>query len=62
MKEQPQNQALGASETTRFFFVPGFRQRRVSQASCAQAKERRQTWPKEKTKERKKRSKRKKGR
>ena len=26
MKEQPQNQALGASETTRLF-VPGFRQR-----------------------------------
>ena len=28
MKEQPQNQALGASETTRFF-VPGFRQREM---------------------------------
>ena len=53
MKEQPQNQALGASETTRFF-VPGFRQRRVPQASCAQENERSLIWPKEKTKERKK--------
>ena len=53
MKEQPKNQASGASETTRFF-VPGFRQRRVSQASYAQPQERGQTWPKEKTKERKK--------
>jgi len=34
----------------------------VPQASYEQAKERSQTWPKEKTKERKKRSKRKKGR
>ena len=47
MKEQPQNQALGASETTRFFFIPGFRLRRVPQASYAQAKERSQIWPKE---------------
>ena len=44
MKQQPQNQALGASETTRFF-VPGFRPRRVPQASYAQPEERSQTWP-----------------
>ena len=53
MKEQPPNQASGASETARFF-VLGFRQRRVPQASYAQAKERSLTWPKEKTKKRKK--------
>jgi hypothetical protein len=46
MKEQPQNQALGASETT-CFFVPKFRLRRVSRASYAQPKERIPTWAKE---------------
>ena len=53
MKEQPPNQASDAPETEPFF-VPGFRPWRVPQASYAQAKERSQTWPKEKTKERKK--------
>ena len=62
MKNKTTEHNPGASETTRFFFVPRFRQRRVPQASYAQPKERSQTWPKEKTKERKKRSKRKKGR
>ena len=46
MKQQPPNQASGASETTRFF-VPRFRQRRVPQASYAQPEERSQTWPTE---------------
>ncbi|MBP3406652.1 MAG: hypothetical protein J6N18_11155 [Kiritimatiellae bacterium] len=58
MNNETPQPAIGASETTRFFFVPGFRLRRVPQASYAQAKERSQTWPKEKTKERKKGTKR----
>jgi hypothetical protein len=56
MNNNAPQQATGASKTTRFF-VPGFRQRRVPQASYAQKKERSQTWPKEKTKERKERKK-----